>query len=287
VNDIEGTFTAPNIPQSQDGYNTASHKGLQSYNSFPTAQDAAPSSINGPASEALSPTTADSRPSPPESRPQLISQEDTGPQEAVIEDRTAPVIIPKDEGPQEATIEDRTAPVITPMDEGSQEAIIEDRITPIIIPKDQGSTIHPQKVKASRLHVAKIEDTPIRQKTSNLSDTSSLKHKHHENIRIKFQASSQDSKGSISKKPGAVKQQNVLGFLQGFQIILSILVIVLAAYTMNFFTGPYSTVPGAAMTVAGCSVCISVVRAPPGDLIPVPCKPLTKRRESLASSRPC
>jgi hypothetical protein len=224
-------------------------------------------------------------------------------------------------GPQEAVIEDRTAPVIIPKDEGPQEAVIEDRNTPVIISKDQGSTIHPEKVEASRLHVTEIKGPLIRQKSLNVSDTSSLKHKHHENIRIQFQASSQDTKGPTSKEPGAVEQQDALGYLHGpepalstqdkktssklqalppvlqksnnkssyrssrfkddrakkarasdvvraFQILFSVLVLALAAYTVNFYTSPYPTVPNTTLAVAGCSVCILAVRPPRGGSDP-------------------
>ena len=57
LHNTEATFTRLNISSSQNNYNTASHKGLQTYHSMPATNDPLDLSNNGPASEPLpSPT---------------------------------------------------------------------------------------------------------------------------------------------------------------------------------------------------------------------------------------
>jgi hypothetical protein len=76
LNDAELSFAALNISQSQTNYNTASHKGLQSFYSMPIANHLPPGPTNRTAPELSTSMTSEFVPEPPKVDVQLELEED-------------------------------------------------------------------------------------------------------------------------------------------------------------------------------------------------------------------
>jgi ankyrin repeat protein len=94
----------------------------------------------------------------------------------------------------------------------SQEVLVKDHTVPAIIPEDRGSTISGQKSETSEPHVAVIQDALIGPRTLNVADTSTLGHKHHEDIGTQSQTPVQDTEGSTSKESDAMEKQDALNY---------------------------------------------------------------------------
>jgi ankyrin repeat protein len=94
----------------------------------------------------------------------------------------------------------------------SQEVLVKDHTVPAIIPEDRGSTISGQKSDTSEPHVAVIQDARIGPRTLNVADTSTLGHKHHEDIGTQSQTPAQDTEGSTSKESDTMEQQDALSY---------------------------------------------------------------------------